>query len=245
MIDVKFKYQASIFLDAKDITPNTETVLTLVGQLKEHGFISGTFQEIMPPILHPQPRLRLMSQNEEWNIGIASQKIDIEKIPIDLKGDNLGELDVYCSEAMSFFAKIYEKYPKKAHRLALITTYLLGEMTEPKLSSINETLFNQPSFYKENPPFDWDWKSTARIEKEFAKLIEPLNIACILQRRKGDFQVKDQSMSFDRIFVTLDINTVSTTSECRFEFPHVKAFYDIAQVMHSDLLKSITEFISV
>jgi hypothetical protein len=244
MIDVKLKYQISIFLDARNITPTPDTVMAFLGQLKEFGFISSTYQEIVPPVLRPQPRLRLMTQNEEWNIRLGSQRIDMEKMPTDLKGSNLGEIDSFCSDALNYLVKINEIVNKNASRLAFITQYILGEMSEDTFSSTYEALFKHPSFYQDNQPFEWDWRSASRIEKEFAGLRECLNVITILKRTKGDFQLKEQSMSFDRILLTMDINTVAENSDLRFDLSHIKAFNETAQSMQAELLESLLGFIS-
>lgn len=245
MIDVKLKYQATIFLDARSITPTPETVITFLGQLKEYGFISSTFQEIAPPILRPQPRLRLMTQDEEWNIRLGSQRIDIEKTPTDLNGSNLGEIGSFCSDALGYFSKINETLNKKASRLAFITQYLLKEMTEDALSSAYEALFKHPSLYDENKPFEWDWRSVSRIKKQFGSLVECLNVITIFKRSKGEFQIKEQSKSFDRILLTLDINTLAENSDIRFDLSHIGAFYEIARSVQADFLDSLLAFINV
>lgn len=245
MIDVKLLYQLSFFLDAQDITPSPKTVLALVDQLKEHNFISSTFNEIIPPVLHPQPRLRLITLDEEWNIPIGSKKVDVKKSPLDMKGDNLGELEDFCSKAKLFYSKIIEKYDKKAHRLALITSYMLEQMPEEKLVGIGNALLEQPPFYDANPPFEWDWRLASRANIEIVGQSEPANIIAALKRAKGDFQVKDQSVQFDRILFTLDINTAPENTESRFGFQQIDEFVSSARKLHGEILGQILDFVNV
>lgn len=78
MIDIKLKYQASIFSEIKDIIPTPSVITTLIEQFKSHELIPQTFQEIELPGTVGRTRLRFASQNDEWNIQFGRRRINIE-----------------------------------------------------------------------------------------------------------------------------------------------------------------------
>ena len=82
MIDIKLKYQASIFLNASDIGPSPENITTLVALFKDIGFMPSTFQEIGGSAQMPI-RLGLSTASNEWTIRFASHQINIEKHPTE------------------------------------------------------------------------------------------------------------------------------------------------------------------
>ena len=154
MIDIKLQYQAVIFVNAEDILPVPDIITSFLQIFSAEKLIPNTFQELNTSSPKPQVRLRLSTPNNEWAIAFATNRIDVTKNPTDPKGGNLGTPDDFCSNAIGFFTKIVNQFPKKANRLALITNQLLEEMTDEKLLSAYTKLFDSPKFYKENPPYE-------------------------------------------------------------------------------------------
>src|ERR1035438_8256086 len=99
MIDIKLKYQASLFLDAVDIQAVPENITFFMNTFLEKQLIPTTFQEFDFPNIIPLNRIRLSSPNNEWVFQISSKRIDIEKISIDIHGSNLGAVDDFCDVA--------------------------------------------------------------------------------------------------------------------------------------------------
>ncbi|MFH0924889.1 MAG: hypothetical protein V1872_04540 [bacterium] len=241
MIDTIVKYQASIFVNAKDITPSPDNITNLINIFRDREFIPNTFNEIAPTSLEPQTRLLLTNSTNEWKILFASSRIDIEKIAIEPKGNNMGELSVFCADVIDFFGRILTKYNKKSNRLSLSTNFLLKEMTDVMLSNIYLKLFKPSKFYQQNSPFEWDWRSVSRVP--IKELKDELNVISNIKRIRGNLKTKTVVEPFDRIEISLDINTIKENSEHRFELNQIKKFYEYVLKLHNDMLKELMEFI--
>ena len=244
MIDFGLKYQASIFLVANDITPTPDTIKTFIDLFSDKGLVPNTFREISPGSPAPRGRLRLSSPNNEWNIKIASTRIDIEKNPISLKENNLGNVNDFCLEVTDFFGRIISKFPKKANRVSLGTIFLLKEMAEPNLSNVYLKLFKPPEFYATYPPFEWNWRSASRIPSIFEEFNETLNAITHIDRVRGEIGLNDEISFFNRIQLSFDLNTSQENAEYRFDINFITAFYQEISAFHDDLVTKITEFIN-
>lgn len=141
MIDIAVKYQASVFGNLSEIVPSPEIISKMLALFRDRNLLPGTFQEISDFTSGPQVRLRLSSPNNEWNIGFATYRIDIEKNPTEPKGKNLGTVESFTEEAYEFFGRILTEFKKGANRISLITSGLLKEMTDKKLHDIYHRLF--------------------------------------------------------------------------------------------------------
>ena len=244
MFDIKMRYQVSIFVDANDITPSPEMIGPLIDIFRDKNFIPNTFQEIGPSSPAPRVRLRLSTMNNEWGIAFATNRIDINKNPIEPRGTNLGELPSFCSEAMELFERILNKFNKKANRLTLNTTGLYEEMTEAQLSAAYAKLFKTTKFYSENPPFEWDWRSVSEIPTTILELTDSLNVIIVLRRVTGEISEQSGVSNIDRIQCSPDINTPGKNTNYRFELPHINNFFSQALEIHNMLIEQIEEYIN-
>ncbi|MDP2654883.1 MAG: hypothetical protein Q8Q08_12755, partial [Candidatus Omnitrophota bacterium] len=83
---------------------------------KDKGLIPAAYHAIrLSTGATPQLRIRLISPDNEWTVSFAPHRIDIDKNAVDPKGDNLGDLAQYCSDATQLFERIIGKYTKRAN----------------------------------------------------------------------------------------------------------------------------------
>ncbi len=244
MIDYKIKYQAVIFLNASDILPNQKNISTLMNEFSDKELIPNTFQEFPNFIQLPsQPRFQLSSPNNEWVIRFGTARIDIEKNPVDIKGNNLGEVKEFCTDASIFFERILIKYPRQANRVALVTRFLLQEFTETKMHEIYTKLFNATKLYSENKPFEWNWRSVSKIKKTINKLEEEFNFITAINRAKGEFREDKNVSTLDRIELNFDINSLPTNLEARFGINSIREYYDSVYEWHDQIINELCDFI--
>ena len=246
MTDTIMKYQASIFTDTSNITPTPDNFKKAIDIFSEKGLIPYPFHELKPqsPERFTQQRIGLRSPTGEWLVNFPSSRIDIVKRSTEPQEKNMGELGEFCSEVSSFFEKIVKEFENKAHRLALITEFLLEEMTGSDLSDIYLKLFKPPKFYLETPPFEWDWRSASKKQFDLEGEPETLNVITIIKRIIGEMEIKGEVTPFDRIHLLFDINTAPENKSYRFDINHITNFYDGILKLHNDLLKEIREFIN-
>ncbi len=245
MIDIRQKYQASLFVDAKDITPSTENVMALLETFRDKGFLPSVIQDFTPgnpPTL--APKLQLVTQDNEWSLSFAGNKIDVEKNPTNLTGGNLGDLESFSSDTRVFAQRLLERFKKKAQRLSLVAAYLLGEMTDSRFKDVYSRLFRPPPFCVQSPPFEWNWRSVSRVPLVPPDSEEALNVNLIINRVQGQFNTPKGVMPFDRIQLVFDINTLSDNQEYRFDMAGIDAFYARALGLHKELLPQVAELIN-
>jgi hypothetical protein len=244
MVDIRIKYVASAFVSAGDIHPTPDATIALLEAFRDKELLPDTFREITPPSMVPAARLGLVSPNNEWVIQLGSNRINIQRNPTDPKGNNLGTVSDFCADAIDLFGRILETFPKKPRRLALITEFLLGEMAESRISEVHDTLFNSPPFYMENRPFEWRWRAVSRTHLDCEGLSEKLNVVSNIARVQGQFASAEEVTDFDRVQVTIDINTIAQNEETRFGMRNIRSFYDQVQRLQATLLEELQGFIN-
>ena len=245
MIDVRLKYQASIFVDAIDIKPEPDTIKLLIDVFRDMSLIPSTFQQISPPEPAPHTRLQFSSQDNEWAVRFATHRIDIERNPTDLKGSNLGDLLEFCSVVNDSFERLVTIFKKRANRIALITNFMLGEMTNKRLMSVYRKLFTPPKFYADNSPYEWDWRAVSKIPIKLQKLNEDINVITTVKRLRSQYGKGPEIIGgFDRIQLSYDINTSQDNREYRFALPQIKNFYQNAVGLHNEVCKELLEYIN-
>jgi hypothetical protein len=244
MIDYKLKYQAVIFLNASDIQANSKNIGVLMNEFLDKELIPNTFQEFSSLLpLIPQNRFQLTSQNNEWIIRIGSMRIDFERNPTDLKGGNLGELVDFCNEAKVAFERILNKYPRKANRVALVTRFLLEELPDARLQTIYSKLFNSPKLYTDNKPFEWNWRSVSKLQKNIDHLTEDFNFITQINRMTAEFRNEKAVNTIDRIELNFDINSLPLNVENRYGTAEINQFFDNVCVWNTELIDELIEFI--
>jgi hypothetical protein len=245
MIDVKLKYQASIFVNAADISVNPDTIKDLIDLFRDKDLIPRTLHEINVPGSGPFPSARpsMSSSNGEWIINFRTVRIDVVRSTTDLKGTNMGEIEEFCGVATDFFERISTRFKKKANRLALVTDFILEEMTTDALSKVYLKLFKPTKFYVNHPPFEWVWKSVSKMPFAIREIEDLTNVLSTVSRAKGDITSGGETMPFERIILQIDINTAPENSEYRFDIDDIKDFYNKIPKEHSGLTAEALEHI--
>lgn len=244
MIDCKLKYQASIFLNASDMGATPQNISSLMTEFMDKGFIPTVFQEINVSNPQPQNRFALQSSNNEWRINFASMRIDIEKNPTDFKGNNMGTESDFCNTVKDFYSRILRKYPKKANRLAFVSRFLLNEMSDDTLNLTYTKLFNAPLIYRDNIPFEWNWRTVAKLEKDICTdYPETFNYVSSINRVNGEVVEGNNVRKLDRIELSIDINTIPTRIDERFDNEMIGHFLENVPIWHEELKNSLLDFI--
>lgn len=244
MIDIKLKYQANIFVNAEDILPTPDVITSFLQVFRDKNLIPNTFQELGLASPQPQTRLRLSTPSDEWTIAFATKLIDIRKNPTDPKGSNLGELSDFCSDALDLLQKILNIFTKRANRLALMTNSILEEMPEDRLTSTYLKLFNPPPFYKDNPPFEWNWRNVSEIPFQIKDLSNNLNAITMINRVQGDMTLPSGVTVFDRLQLSFDINTSRKNTENRFDISHIDNYFRQVTKLHDSMCQQMLEYIN-
>ncbi len=239
MIDIKLKYQASVFTPSIDA--NSTNISQLMGLFVDKGFIPTTHQELSNINPTPQLRFSLNSPNNEWSISFRSNRIDIEKNQIDAKGNNIGNIEAFCDDVIDILLKILKKYPQKANRLALASNLVLKEMTSKALDEIYPKLFNPTQTYLDNKPIEWNFRTASRVNKKINNQDESLNFIIEIGRFTGQMNFNQSIVPLDRIAINPDLNTIPNNTKNRFDEADITSFYQEVHIWYNELLNEFIE----
>ena len=244
VIDFRLNYLAVVFIPASDIQPKPDMIVTVVKAFQDKEFIPGTFHEMPSPAGPPQTRLRMSSSNNEWQLNFGSKRVQIAKNMLDQRGSNLGSVSDFCSDALDLYGRVFNIIKKKASRLAVVTTFLLKEMTLNELQKAYLNLFHTTRSYAETPPIEWNWRSANRQSLDLDGFTDKINISTTAERVKGEISAPSGLAPLDRIRIRLDLNTIPENTENRFSMGHLAAFLNQIPGLHDSRLNEITELIS-
>lgn len=234
MIDHKINYVAVVFINSQLIEPTSENISKLINIFVDKGLL---------PNIQTNKILKLHTHDMEWIVTFLPDKIVIAKNITTLHGENLGDLPVFCNEAVDIINKILNAYPRSPNRIALGTRYILNEMSENQFTSIYKNLFNTSDFYKVHIPYEWNLRFVSELKKPFLKTEEKFNFITDVARTKGNLELPYQPMSLDRIGISIDINSHQDNPSERFNSESITYFYNNVTEWHSDLLTETLNFI--
>ena len=102
MIDLKLKYQAAIFVDAIEIAPTPSNLTHFINSFSDYSLIPSTFQEVVNNDI--VSRFNLSSLDGMWSIEFGTNRIDIQKIPIGVPGNDYeSEINEFCKAVIKFY----------------------------------------------------------------------------------------------------------------------------------------------
>jgi len=245
MFDIYGKFQASIFIDASDITPTSPYFSKLFDILKDRGLLPSIVQEnnsiITPNNAH---RLRLQSPTNLWSVTFLSNRIDIEKMSVIGEPNSLGDISNFIEEVNIIFCKISSVFAEKGSRIALITGGLLKEMDSASLSNVYNKIFSVLPFYNENIPFEWSWKSTSKSIIKINNEDESINVNTFLNRGIGKINLQTSFMDYDRVVVDFDLNSVMENESKRFSLDSLHGAFISLLNIRSEIIDQINHMIN-
>lgn len=233
MKKINLKYQAAIFVKAEDISPVPDTLTYFISELSDKQLIPGTFQEIGPS--GPLNRFFLKDSEGIWNLEFSSNRIDIIKTNVNIGVTNMGDVSDFQSDLNKFIDIIFEKFPRKANRIAFIVTHILYEIDQSEFSTIFTKNLNPVTIYRDNEPLDWGTRMASRISKEFNERTEQHNVITEINRLKGNLNINSTVKNIDRLQIKLDINTFQGNNDFRFNVEDLKAYFTEALSWEDDL----------
>ena len=269
MIEIPMQYQAVFFGDMSDITPSPAAIRAMLDLFQDIGLLPSLIMEWPSN----QARLQLKTIDNELDIRLHSDRIAIDLNSTKPKGENLGTLEGFAKRAADLLGKILSKFPKKAHRLSLVSTGLGRQISDENMKSIYVKLFNPLDFYVEHDPVEWSVRSVARVPGTFAGLAEQLNVITRISRitvqtaqlmaqapdvgqlmaeapETGQLMAKPEdanptvATSSNRLKFVFDINTFQGNVEQRFDKDAVAEFCQKALCLRTTLLSQVEGRIS-
>jgi len=227
MIDINLKFQLAVLGSYEDIAPKPDTLKYFIDAFADKELIPTTVQELdLANPLNLINRLSLKSADEVWSVDFGANRIDIQKNNKDVGVVNMGDLKQFLEEAKNIVEIIEKKFPKKHNRLAIVTRYLMKQMTKDEISKIFYKNVNTIDLFKQNEPIEWNNRVVTRIKQKISDNEEIINVIAELNRIKGNLKINSKNEAIDRVELQLDINTYQGTTDYRFEFKDIVAFID-------------------
>lgn len=236
MIDIKLLYIVNIYV-SNDIIPNAKNITYFVNEFEDMGFVPTNFKQVTNSQSHN--RLQLSSPDNEWVIRFLDDRIDIVKSMKSISNNSIGEFDNFCQNAIIIWQKINKQYNKTASRIGITTNVLLKEMSDENLKSIFEKLFIPIRLYNLDNPISWEDELISRVSKKILSNDELMNVAVNLKRVQGQYNDEDNLTDFDRVQLSLHINTISENTEYRFKDDAIIDFLKSVSSWQSELSNSI------
>lgn len=241
MIDIDLKYQAALFGSYEDISPTPHNIKYFLDKFEDKGLIPSTFQEFGPN--GAINRFNLSSDDQVWVIEFSSTRIDISKTNKNVGVTEMGFLDQFIKEVYEIVSIINAKFPKKHHRLSLITRYLLPPMDSESMTEIYTKLSNPIALYKEHAIAEWTSRTVSRINYHIGEKEELFNVISQVKRTIGTLTFDSKIEHVDRIELQFDINTYQGNTEYRFDLDTYHKFLDTVTKIESRLKEDYIKLI--
>lgn len=105
-------------------------------------------------------------------------------------------------------------------------------------------LFYSPQLYKDNVPFEWNWRTVSHIVKNIGtENPETFNFVTSINRINGEVRDGSTISLIDRIDLSFDINSIPAKNEDRFSFDEIKSFFESVPAWHESLKSDILKFL--
>lgn len=243
-ISVDFIYRISIFGDFKDIKPEPDTLISLMTDYKEYGFVPSVVTGVDMLTQIPVQYISLSSSGEKVKLIIGPSRVDYE---VNVNDDNTdvvsGEdkrYSQYIDDAKKILRTLMIKYGKSANRLALFTGRYLVKGDSDKQRSFLQGFTNPIEMYNVQNAIPSEWSTHLMITKDIKinGATEKINI--ITDVSKVMFIDREAAgKAFDSFQITLDINTVVEQSALRFSPISLSDFLDEVLIIRKEILKDM------
>jgi len=245
MIDINLRFQLAMFGSYEDIAPKPDTLKYLIDAFAYKELIPTTVQELdLANPLSPINRLSLKSADEVWSIDFGANRIDIQKNNKDVGVVKMGDFKQFLEEAKKIVEIIDNRFPKKHNRLAIVSRYLLKQMTKEEISDLFYKNVNTIDIFKQSEPIEWNNRVVARIQQKISENEEIINVIAELNRIKGNLIINSKNEIIDRVELRFDINTYQGTTDFRFELKDLFSFVDEAYNIESKLQKDYIKLLN-
>lgn len=225
-------YKISAFGDYLDIVPDTDTMMFFLESFKEYGLVPSIFQEFRITPSSPQTiaiqRIALLSRDSRKQVTISSNRIDFEvKVQDDVKLSS-DELVIINKEVEYCFQVVFEKFRKKAIRLALNTESFVVGLNGEEVNKFMSKYSNPISLYNDKPLDEWNTRLMVRKEQPILEKQETFNVITTPSKTYMQKQTDRDLKQFMGFMVNVDINTIPENTTARFTFTSIKEFIRIA-----------------
>ena len=237
MYESHIRYLASVFVDADSIKASAAGLPGLLERYGDTGLLPILVQE--QDLGGIQPRFAFADPAGRWRVALRGRRFDVSQHAVDPPGAGMADFGSFCRQAADWLAAALDHVGRRGHRLAAVQEGWLGELDEEQLREVAGRLLVLSPTFAEHPPFEWDHRVCAAVEREFGDGREVTNTLVTVKRLGGQITTVGpdgaRTVPFDRIRVDLDVNTSPNNVRARFGPDEVGAFFERSPEWHRDL----------
>lgn len=236
-------YQFAFFAPGSRLEPSPEIIADLLKAFSGTDFMPTTIQEMrLGPIAQTRQQLHLVTKKSDWRIEFEPHRIAFTKTYVP--NCEIGTLQKFSQELDDYAARLSSVVSLNGTRLSYVTKGWLNEMEDEELEKVAEKLFTMSSFYQENTPVEWNYRTVARYETTIKDNVEIINVITDINRIQGLRQENAKDKEFSCIEIGFDINTFQNNRKGRFQLNDAGVFLQQAKTISQRLLTEIEEIIS-
>lgn len=236
------RYLARVFVREERSLP---TSMRLAADLTEQAGLSSwtanTIQDIDAATGQVSPGHAWRSPDGVWLVKVTSESLDVQVS----QGIDLETGEPIAVPAFGEFLKTAREHlvhglnlmGTRPHRIAVVQTLVLAsrENMFPSHQEVLRSLLKLPQM--ETEPFEWNWRSAWRVDREFAGTTEITNTIASLRM----VEIQTPQVNGDRLIAELDINTDPRKENPRFSSATVTGFLTASEQWHADLARTLEE----
>lgn len=239
--------QMSYFGSFENYGLNTEIVIKLLNALKDDGFVPGSFDiasiDIKTGKITVDNRMVLISPDKTWDVKFLPDRIDFDYkfLPTSSPYRSIVGL---VSRGKELIEKVFPVLGETTgNRLSLSCRAVLEKMTDGDMRLFRERFVNNPRVYGDDPIIEWSLKYNSRGSfKTFENHMEESNRIIELKQVENDDSENDNdsdSGAMYTLMLTIDINTIPTHMDFRFDYENLKCFADDASLFINKVIEEM------
>lgn len=213
------KYVFVIFSNNNDIPYEPVTIQKLYLNLLQFEVIPGSTTEFTLPEGTKKAWLKFYSIDNSFAINFRQDRIDIECQNVPGK-QCLSYVD-FCEKAKNILIAIEKTHPRKANRLAFVTTLRNTQLTESEMDSVYKSAFGKLTDISDVPPMEWNHRTCRRYPRLINNKKEIFNNIYNISRANG---LTQNNVKLNYFELAIDINTNPENIGVRFSIEDYKDF---------------------
>ena len=201
-----------------------------------------TIQEMrLGAIAETRMQLQLVTKNSEWRIEFEPHRICFTKMNVPNR--EIGTFKKFSQELNDYTTRLSSVISLNGTRLSYVTKGWLKEMKNEELEEIAKKFLIMPSFYQENIPVEWNYRTISRYETSIKNTPEIVNVITDINRIQSLLKEKTEEKEVSRLEIGFDINTFQNNKKGRFQLNDAEEFMQNAETISHRLLTELEEMI--
>lgn len=228
-------YKVSAFGYFNDIVPDSDNMMFFLNTFKDIGLFPSMAQEINTTAgisgNTPMPvnRIALMSNDGQEQVIIGTNRIDYAiNVPDDVKLSQ-EEIEKIRLKIANFLEQVFQKYSKRAIRLALNTESWLMNLSDIEITTFLSKYSNPISIYSKGLA---EWNIHLMVKKTISlEENEDLNVITNISKAVITKRIGDNNVVSNGFILQTDINTVAENTKQRFSNGSIGNFISEANTL--------------